>query len=266
MMTNQYDAFLNPSTLNSFTTAAYRSFHSMIPGTMSLISEKLEEVNELKLEDFFFKPNIVQIAGNLDNFLRGLALQAAQTLDTFFSSSITKLLFKSNRKFGTDLESIDIQRGRDHGLAPYNEFRVACGFPRANSFEELKDVMPPNAIQNLKSKYNSVDDVDLFVGGIMENLVPKTLVGPTFQCIIGEQFKRWRNGDRFYYEFGGFPGSFNQKQVREIRKVTLATIFCRNGDNITRIQPNVFKHSSTENRVLPCSKISKMNLDPWRGA
>lgn len=34
LSTTEYDEFLNPSTVNGFTTAAYRSFHSLIPGTM----------------------------------------------------------------------------------------------------------------------------------------------------------------------------------------------------------------------------------------
>lgn len=61
----------------------------------------------------------------------------------------------------------------------------------------------------LSTLYEQVSDIDLFVGGMSEKIVPGTLLGPTFQCIIGEQFKRWRNGDRFYYEFGKQAGSFN---------------------------------------------------------
>lgn len=60
----------------------------------------------------------------------------------------------------------------------------------------------------LKEVYAHVDDVDLYVGGYMEDLLPGTLVGPVFQCIIAEQFRRWRVGDKYFYEFGGYPGSF----------------------------------------------------------
>lgn len=55
-----------------------------------------------------------------------------------------------------------------------------------------------------------MDDIDLFVGAMMEKVSPGSLFGPTFQCLITEQFKRWRNGDRYYYDFGGLPGSFTK--------------------------------------------------------
>ena len=48
--------------------------------------------------------------------------------------------------------------------------------------------------------FRNVEDIDLFVGGISERLVPHGTVGPTFACIIGEQFRSLRAADRFWYE------------------------------------------------------------------
>ena len=38
--------------------------------------------------------------------------------------------------------------------------------------------------------YADVEDVDLYVGGILEQPVLGSLLGPTFQCIVGDQFAR----------------------------------------------------------------------------
>lgn len=42
---------------------------------------------------------------------------------------------------GKDLLSVDIQRGRDVGLQPYNKIRSVCGIPEAKSFDDLIDLI-----------------------------------------------------------------------------------------------------------------------------
>ena len=48
--------------------------------------------------------------------------------------------------------------------------------------------------------YSSPEDVDLFVGGMAEQKMAGAILGPTFVCIVGDQFARLRRGDRFYFE------------------------------------------------------------------
>jgi peroxidase len=43
-----------------------------------------------------------------------------------------------------DLLAVDIQRGRDTGVPPYNVFRELCGFPKAYQFEDFGDLLEPS--------------------------------------------------------------------------------------------------------------------------
>lgn len=167
------------------------------------------------------------------------------------------------KDFGMDLLALNVQRGRDHGLRPYNEYRTLCGLPRASSFEDLVDTMSRESIERLKNTYENVQDIDLFVGGVNEKAVPGkycreirnfgtfslfclsgSMLGPVFLCIVGDQFSRLKHGDRFFYDIGNQPHSFTPFQLNEIRKESLARIICSNSQ-IAKIQPLVFLQKST---------------------
>jgi len=54
-----------------------------------------------------------------------------------------------------------------------------------------------------------VDDVDYLVGGMLERIIPGTLTTPSFRCVLGEGFFRYKVGDRFFYEYDISPGAFS---------------------------------------------------------
>lgn len=77
------------------------------------------------------------------------------------------------------------------------------------NFQDLLTVMDRSVVDRLASVYHSVNDIDLFIGGLVERHLPGSMLGPVFSCIIADQFARSKEGDRFFYEHGGQPNSFS---------------------------------------------------------
>jgi peroxidase len=93
----------------------------------------------------------------------------------------------------------------------------------------------------LKTAYERVEDIDLFIGMTQEIPTEKdALVGSTFLCLIGDVFARVRFGDRFFYDNADQPGSFTEAQLNQIRRTSLARIICDN-TKISEIQPLVMR-------------------------
>ena len=78
----------------------------------------------------------------LDDLVRGLADQRGDLFDKIFPEDVTNHLFESKSgKGGLDLVSLNIQRGRDHGLPGYNAYREICQIGKARDFDDLTDYM-----------------------------------------------------------------------------------------------------------------------------
>lgn len=153
-------------------------------------------------------------------------------------------MFRAGNPFGLDLISLNIQRGRDEALRPYNDYLAVSGRKVIEDFHELGDFIG----ERLEQVYKSPSDIDLFVGGLLESSEDDAIVGPTFRDIIADQFSRLKRGDRYFYENDPVinPGHFSPAQLDQIKRATLARIICDNSDHLalTSQSPHAFIQSN----------------------
>lgn len=264
---NGYDSNANPNILASFSAAAFRFGHSLLPNVIERWSKAHGFIASKKLSDLIRRPFDLYRAGAIDEYLMGLMNQVAQAMDDSITQEVTNNLIKKPGKgFGFDLVSFNIQRGRDFGLPGYMEYRRHCGLTVANRFEEMAGFMPNSTIQRYQTIYSSPFDIDLWSGGVSEKPAQGSVVGPTFGCIIASQFSLLKRGDRFWYELPDQPSSFTSDQLQEIRNVRLARLVCDNTDIIDTVQmyPMVLSDHELNPRV-PCRSgvIPRMDLSKW---
>lgn len=228
-----YDPDADPTIANEFSTAAYRFGHTMLSQQLMRLNADGSEAEEgyIALRDAFFSPNEV-VEHGIDSLLIGAASQLANEIDNQIIDDVRNFLFGPPGAGGFDLATLNIFRGRDHGLASYNQVREDIGLGRVNDFSDVSSDVDVQA--RLQAVYGSVDDIDLWVGGLAEDHVDGGSLGETFQRIIVQQFEQLRSADRFWYE-----NRLAESEVEWVNGNSLADIIERNttADNL---QGNVF--------------------------
>lgn len=229
-----YDETADPAISHLFSAAAFRMGHTQSFSEFLLIDDNGEALPSVSLRESTFNPEIIHQYG-IDAILRGLYAQLAEAIDTKVIDELRNTLFGPPGAGGIDLAAVDIERGRDVGLPDYNQARIDMGLAPVTSFAEITSDLSVQAI--LEQLYDTVNDIDVIVGGLAEDHVSGAMVGELFQTIIADQFTRLRDGDRFWYE----NGQFTQAELDDIRGTTLASLIQRNTD-ITSLPDYVFSN------------------------
>lgn len=231
-----YQPDVNGGIRNVFSTAAYRFGHSALsPQILRLDAEGEEYVGgHLPLRDAFFSPSVLTETGSMDAILRGLASQACSAIDSYVIDDVRNFLFGAPPSAGFDLAALNIQRGRDHGLPSYNEARRQLGLAAVSGFDEI--TADTVIVDRLATAYSSVEDIDLWVGGLAEQSVPGGHLGETFSLILMLQFEALRDGDRFWYQ-----REFSGRELERLERTRLSDVIRRNSDVGRELQANVFQ-------------------------
>ncbi|MEZ4362698.1 MAG: peroxidase family protein [Kofleriaceae bacterium] len=230
-----YNPNVNAGISSVFSTAAYRLGHTLLsPSILRLGADGAPlPIGPLRLRDSFFSaaPPLI-LADGIEPFLRGIAAQRSQELDARVIDEVRNFLFGLPGTGGLDLVALNVQRGRDLGLADFNTVRADFGLRRLTRFSQItRDRVLASRLQRL---YGDIDNIDPFVGLLVEDRERGYNVGPTLRAVLVDQFVRMRAGDRFWYE-----RTLSGDELERVQRTRLSDIIVRN-TSIRRIQRNVF--------------------------
>jgi len=201
---------------NRFSTVAFRVGHTMLNRTVNSIDDS-GKLTRVMLRDSFFQPETFERLG-IDSIFRGMMSGHAAEVDNGISSEVRNFLVASSRsKEQLDLAALNIQRGRDHEVPNCNELRQSVGLRPFRSFRQI--TRDETLRRKLELAYGgSLDIMDAWVCGVAEKHARGSSLGPLFQRIVRREFRRLRDGDRFYFENYEY---FKEEQIAKLRSVQI---------------------------------------------
>ncbi|XP_068626345.1 peroxidase [Battus philenor] len=273
---SSYDPSVDPSIANHFSAAAFRFAHTLLPGLIRHVDSNNGSINYVHLHEMLFNPYALYRAQGARASVDSAISTPVHSVDPHVTTELSNHLFerpvvlnasttpvKKPGPCGLDLISLNIQRGRDHGLPPYPAWRELCGLSRPQTFDDLKSIFDEQSLSRISNIYKNVDDIDLYTGALAEK--PRgRLLGPTLTCLVADQFLRLKVGDRFWYETGDPLVAFTEEQLAEIRKTTLGSVICANEDLLDFAQPRVMEAPSAVNPLVACKELPQPSFKPWK--
>ena len=252
-----YNPKVKAEITNEFATAAYRFGHSMVQGKTKLLAvdNPSQEVGSFQLRDVFFEDDFYVNA--FENILMELIYRPSQNNDASMSEEVTNHLIAAGRI--SDLASLNIHRGREHGIPGfccyYRKFQIP-GFNCKNGWETKYEGISNDLWTKMQEVYDHPSDIDLFTGGISQENEDQSQLGKVFHAMIRDQFKRTMEGDRFFFNHRKSKAlqgiGFTKKARKILRARTMSGVIC-DTTGLTKVPSNVFHMNST---IIDCSETA----------
>lgn len=234
-----YDADETGEVSVEFSTAAFRFGHTLVSPTIDRIADDGTDEGSMALMDSYFNHTPVE-DGGIEAIIRGQLSATAQELDTEIVDDLNFFLETPEGVSGFSLAAINLARGLDHGLDSYINVRaqlIGDIDPDNLDPSDFSVITSDEDVQaRLAAVYTDVFQVDLWVGGLAEDAIDGTQMGPLFTHIIADQFTRTRAADE---TFGNLDPALGDAIIAEVQASTFATIIERNTD-IDMVQDDVF--------------------------
>lgn len=200
----------------------------------------------------------IALAGGLPNIVRGLINERAAPNHL----TVNHVLRNFHSSWGVvDMVAIDIQRARYNGIPNYQKIRkhyhkvghhidsiygLSDCPANLESKENIDDPLECflhitsdiNVASKLKELYKKINKIDPIIGLQAEDKVGGTSFGRTSGNIITDQFKRLRDGDRFFYK--NIWNTFGVHWKNVIENTTIGEILRRNMDDYFNYPDNAF--------------------------
>ncbi len=216
-----FDPNVNPTVSLEFATSAYRFGHSMLSDSIERLNADGTHAKDLTLGDAFINPYELndQLGNNMQGIVAGLHDKLAQNIDEHFVDTVRNGLLGA----ADDLMARNIERGRDHGMGTLNQVRHDLGMHEYTNWQDFAaHMVHPENVMNFEKVYATVNDVELYTGGLAEAHVGGGTLGETFNRIVEDQFANLKHGDEFYY-----LNRFDGQMLSYIKSGDLRTLFER---------------------------------------
>lgn len=156
-----------------------------------------KKIKSVRIKDAYLSYRTLKTPEQVDFIMNGMMRTQCKHRNNQLVDSLRNMLIETPG-IVQDLFSLNVQRGRDHGMPDYNTVRKMLGIKPISTFAEISS--DQETVKRLTRAIPSVNDIDLWIGIISEESFSGGNLGEVGAAIVGETFKRVREGDKYWYE------------------------------------------------------------------